>query len=281
MQPTAQELCHHVRRRIEHILTRGTWPDLVKGSVQQANLRTGLHRRSLDCVSLLLAEGSWWNGCPPRRGLAMCKAAAWGASKAEGARIGFDLAKRVAHLHGAAADGAVAFRKTLSRAVACFPCRASALRGGDGCLFERPPLGPRDRQVRPRGTAHRTGLSEAVLLSARVRRREKAIRAIAFQWNDAVDTAALDETASRPTMRFVAVGAADRAQRAMLYCTGGSPAHPADQRWGHLAEHGRDHETAAEGADQAAPPAQTGRDGSVVLRSERQHPVQGAGLTTV
>ena len=59
--------------------------------------------------------------------------------------IGIDLAKRSFQLHGARADGSVAFRRKVSREKLLHILgRTTALRCGDGGLCERSPLGPRD-----------------------------------------------------------------------------------------------------------------------------------------
>ena len=63
--------------------------------------------------------------------------------------IGIDLAKRSFQVHGARADGSVAFRRKLGRENAGLCGLATALRGGDGGVRERALLGPRDRQARP------------------------------------------------------------------------------------------------------------------------------------
>ena len=60
--------------------------------------------------------------------------------------IGIDLAKQGFQLHGARADGSVAFRKKLTRTkVLDFFGLAAALSGGDGGMRECALLEPRDR----------------------------------------------------------------------------------------------------------------------------------------
>ena len=65
--------------------------------------------------------------------------------------IGIDLAKRSFQMHGAKADGSVAFRRKLSRRrllsfLASQPGCTVAMEG----VRQRPLLGPRDRGARPR-----------------------------------------------------------------------------------------------------------------------------------
>jgi hypothetical protein len=63
--------------------------------------------------------------------------------------IGLDLAKRRFQMHGARADGGVAFRKTLSRdRVLAFLTERPALCRRYGGLRERPSLGTRHRRSR-------------------------------------------------------------------------------------------------------------------------------------
>ena len=77
--------------------------------------------------------------------------------------IGIDLAKRSFQLHGARADGSVAFRRKVSREkLPYFARRTTTLRCGDGGLCERSPLGPRDYAARPRCEAGPADLREAV-----------------------------------------------------------------------------------------------------------------------
>ena len=56
--------------------------------------------------------------------------------------IGIDLAKRSFQVHGAKADGSVAFRRKLSRGkVLSFSCLAAAVHGCDGGVRRRPLAG--------------------------------------------------------------------------------------------------------------------------------------------
>ena len=66
--------------------------------------------------------------------------------------IGIDLTKHSFQLHGAQADGSVAFRKKAEPGqVTRLPRLVAALCGGHGGLRERSLLGPRVREARLRG----------------------------------------------------------------------------------------------------------------------------------
>ena len=68
--------------------------------------------------------------------------------------IGIDLAKRSFQVHGARADGSVAYRRKLSRGkLLSFPRLAAALHGCDGGVRQRSLLGPGDRGARSRSEA--------------------------------------------------------------------------------------------------------------------------------
>ena len=119
--------------------------------------------------------------------------------------IGLDLAKRVFHLHGARADGSVAFCKKLSRAqlltfLAGQPCCIVAM---EACA-----------------TAHGWG-REIAKLGHTVRFIPPAYVKpfVKRQKNDTADAEAIAEAASRPTMRFVAVKTEEQQGRAMLFRT--------------------------------------------------------------
>ena len=105
--------------------------------------------------------------------------------------IGIDLAKRSFQLHGARADGSVAFRKKLNRDkmlhfVASHPPCVVAMEA----LRECAPLG---REIGKLG--HEVKLVPPIYVKPFVKRQK----------NDAADAEAICEAASRPTMRFVAV----------------------------------------------------------------------------
>lgn len=142
--------------------------------------------------------------------------------------VGIDLAKRVFHLHGAAADGSVVFRKKLTRAqllpflsdhqptfIAMEAC-ASAHEWG--------------RQIGALG--HEVKLIPPIYVKPFVKRQK----------NDAADAEAIAEAAARPTMRFVPVKTRDQQARAMLFRTRDLLIRQRTQLInalrGHLAEHG-------------------------------------------
>ena len=114
----------------------------------------------------------------PPDGIAMCQVGGVvnakrgrGASMEQVHMIGIDLAKNSFQLHGARADGLVAFRKKLSRAklldfVAAQPRCTVAMEACGG----RAPLGPGDRQSRPCGATGPTDLRQSVRQAAKERR---------------------------------------------------------------------------------------------------------------
>ncbi len=75
--------------------------------------------------------------------------------------IGIDLAKQGFQLHGARADGSVAFCKKLIRTKVLDFGLAATLSGGDGGMRVCALLEPRERQTRSRGEDHPSGLREA------------------------------------------------------------------------------------------------------------------------
>ena len=123
----------------------------------------------------------------------------------EVAFIGLDLAKRVFQLHGAMADGSVAFRLKLPRArvldflasqqrcVVAMEACASAHSWG--------------REIARLG--HEVRLIPPINVKPFVKRQK----------NDAADAEAISEAASRPTMRFVAVKSEEQQARTMLFPT--------------------------------------------------------------
>lgn len=117
--------------------------------------------------------------------------------------IGVDLAKRVFHLHGAAADGSVVFRKKLSRVqfehfMKCHPrCVVAMEACGSSHHWGR----------RIEGFGHEVRLVPPIYAKQYVKRHK----------NDAADAEAIAEAASRPTMRFVAVKSQAQQSQAMAY----------------------------------------------------------------
>jgi transposase len=142
--------------------------------------------------------------------------------------IGLDLAKRVFQVHGARANGGVAFREKLSRA-RVLPFLAEQPR----CVVA----------MEACATAHEWGraiveLGHEVRLIAPVYIKPFVKR----QKNDAADAEAIAEAASRPTMRFVVVKTAEQQARGMIFRTRDLFVRQRTQLInalrGHLAEHG-------------------------------------------
>ena len=142
--------------------------------------------------------------------------------------IGVDLAKRTFQLHGAPADGSVAFRKNLTR-----PQFLTFLAKQSPCVVA----------MEACATAHGWGREIAKL--------DHTVRLIATQYvkpyvrrqkNDMADAEAIAEAASRPTMRFVEVKSEESQARAMLFRTRQMFVRQRTQTInalrGHLAEHG-------------------------------------------
>ena len=116
-----------------------------------------------------------------------------------------DLAKRSFQLHGARADGSVAFRKKLSRAkmlgfVAAHP----------RCVVAMEACASAHHWGRAFGKlGHEVKLVPPIYVKPFVKRQK----------NDAADAEAICEAASRPTMRFVAVKTEGQQARGMLFHT--------------------------------------------------------------
>jgi transposase len=150
------------------------------------------------------------------------------ASMKEVTIVGIDLAKQVFQIHGASADGAVVFRKKLSRAqlvrfMADLPQCIVAM---EACA-----------------TAHHWG-REMIRLGHEVRLIPPVYVKpfVKRQKNDASDAEAIAEAALRPTMRTVSVKTPDQQSRAMLFRTRellvGQRTQMINALRGHLAEHG-------------------------------------------
>lgn len=119
--------------------------------------------------------------------------------------IGFDLAKRVVQLHGARADGAVVFRKKLTRAqLLSFPGdQPRCVVAMDACATAH----GWGREIAKLG--HTMRLIPPAYVKPFVKRQK----------NDAADAEAIAEAAQRPTMRFVAVKNEEQQSLAMLFRT--------------------------------------------------------------
>lgn len=117
--------------------------------------------------------------------------------------VGVDLAKRVFQVHGAAADGAVMFRKKLTRAqflafLAKLPVCTVAMEACATSHFW-------GREIAKLG--HAVRLIPPIYVKPFVKRQK----------NDAADAEAIAEAAMRPTMRFVAVKTEEQQAGAMIF----------------------------------------------------------------
>jgi transposase len=142
--------------------------------------------------------------------------------------IGIDLAKRVFHAHGAFADGAVAFRKRLSRPQV-LPFLAQQHRcivAMEACVTAH----EWGRAIQELG--HDVRLIPPAYVKPFVKRQK----------NDTADAEAIAEAAARPTMRFVAVKTEEQQARSMVFRTRDLLVRQRTQLInalrGHLAEHG-------------------------------------------
>lgn len=142
--------------------------------------------------------------------------------------IGVDLAKRVFQLHGANADGSVAFRKKLSRSrfLTFLSDQPRCVVAMEACATAH----GWGREIEKLG--HEVRLVPPAYVKPFVKRQK----------NDAADAEAIAEAASRPTMRFVAVKTEEQQARAMLFRTRDLLVRQRTQLInalrGHLAEHG-------------------------------------------
>lgn len=142
--------------------------------------------------------------------------------------IGLDLAKRVFQLHGAGADGSVAFSKKVSRS-RLLPFLAAQPR----CVVAMEACATAHdwgRKIETLG--HTVRLIPPIYVKPFVKRQK----------NDAADAEAISEAASRPTMRFVALKTREQQSRAMIFRTRDLLVRQRTQLInalrGHLAEHG-------------------------------------------
>ena len=117
--------------------------------------------------------------------------------------IGIDLAKHVFQLHGAAADGAVLFRRRLRRErmlefLASMSKCVVAMEACSSAHYWGRELGRLGHEVR---------LISPAYVKPYVKRQK----------NDMADAEAIVEAAQRPTMRFVAVKSEDQQASAMIF----------------------------------------------------------------
>ena len=142
--------------------------------------------------------------------------------------IGIDLAKRSFQAHGAAPDGAVLFRKKLSR-----PQLLSFLAAHSPCIVAMEACATAHNWAREiEKLGHEVRLIPPIYVKPFVKRQK----------NDAADAEAIAEAASRPTMRFVAVKTEGQQARSMIFRTRDLLVRQRTQLInalrGHLAEHG-------------------------------------------
>lgn len=163
----------------------------------------------------------------------------------EASIIGIDLAKRTFHVHGATAEGAVAFRKKVSREklLAFIDGQPRCIVAMEACATAH------DWGRAIAGLGHQVRLLPPIYVKPFVKRQK----------NDAADAEAITEAAARPTMRFVPLKSADQQARGMIFRTRDLLVRQRTQLInalrGHLAEHGI---VAAQG------PAHIGRLATVV-----------------
>ena len=142
--------------------------------------------------------------------------------------IGIDLAKNSFQLHGARADGSVAFRKKLGR-----DRLMTFLAEQPHCIVA----------MEACATAHGWGREIADLGHAvKLIPPQYVTPYVKRQKNDAADAEAIAEAASRPTMRFVEIKSSEQQARAMVFRTRQLFVRQRTQLInalrGHLAEHG-------------------------------------------
>ena len=142
--------------------------------------------------------------------------------------IGIDLAKRSFQVHGAGADGSVAYRRKLSRGrllgfLASQPTCTVAMEACAGAHHW-------GREIMALG--HEVRLIPPIYVKPFVKRQK----------NDAADAEAIAEAAQRPTMRFVAVKTVAQQAQGMLFRTRDLLVRQRTQTInalrGHLAEYG-------------------------------------------
>ena len=143
--------------------------------------------------------------------------------------IGIDLAKHSFQLHGAHADGSVAFRKKLGRdrLMTFLAEQPHCVVAMEACATAH----GWGREIADLG--HAVKLIPPQYVKPYVKRQKK---------NDAADAEAIAEAASRPTMRFVEVKSSEQQARAMVFRTRQLFVRQRTQAInalrGHLAEHG-------------------------------------------
>jgi transposase len=150
------------------------------------------------------------------------------ASVNEVSIIGLDLAKSVFQIHAALADGAVAFRRKLSRSkvLSFFAAQPRCVVAMEACASAHYWA----REIGARG--HTVKLIAPLYVKPFVKRQK----------TDSADAEAIVEAASRPTMRFVAVKSAEKQSAGLIFRTRDLLVRQKTQTInavrGHLAEHG-------------------------------------------
>jgi transposase len=142
--------------------------------------------------------------------------------------IGVDLAKPVFQVHGACADGSVAFRKKLSR-----PKLLPFLSSQPRCVVAMEACAGAHRWAREiQAAGHEVRLIAPVYVKPFGKRQQ----------NDMADAEAITEAAARATMRFVAVKSAEKQASGMVFKARDLLVRQRTQTInalrGHLAEHG-------------------------------------------
>lgn len=142
--------------------------------------------------------------------------------------IGLDLAKNVFQVHGACADGSVAFRRKLPRSkiLSFFAAQPRCLVAMEACASSHYWA----REIG--GLGHEVKLITPAYVKPFVKRQK----------TDAADAEAIAEAASRPTMRFVLVKSAEKQAAGLTFKTRDLLVRQKTQAInavrGHLAEHG-------------------------------------------
>ena len=159
----------------------------------------------------MLASTEAMEWTPPPDGIESCQGGGVlyhlkeGASVEHASIIGIDLAKHSFHLHGAAADGSVVFRKKLTRTkvlsfLALQPPCVVAMEACASAHYW-------GRETEKLG--HEVKLIPPIYVKPFVKRQK----------NDTADAEAVCEAAHRPTMSFVAVKTEEQQARGMLFRT--------------------------------------------------------------
>ena len=179
--------------------------------------------------------------------------------------IGIDLAKNTFQVHGAKADGSVAYRRKLSRArlLGFLAARPRCVVAMEACASAHH-WGPEALAL-----GHEVSLIPPIYVKPLVKRHK----------NDAADAEAITEAAQRPTMHLAAVKTAGQQAQAMLFHTRDLLVRQRTQTInaprGHLAEYG----VVAPQGRAGAHPAPVGSDLTNTIRAPRPASAASAGRT--